>query len=443
MAIVRPFRGVRFAPERVGEPGSVTCPPYDVMDAAAQRRFHDQNPYNAVRLELPSDAPGDDDRVNRYTRAAQTLTAWRQEGILRRDEDPALYRYAQSFEDATGAERVRTGVLAVLRLEEFASGVVLPHEETFPHHKEDRFRLLSACKTQISPIFGLFPSPRPELWRSLAARPEPPAVDFLDEDGVRHQLTPLTDSTLLDACAADLRDARVFIADGHHRYETALRYRAERRAAQGAAGDAWFDYVGDAWFDYVMILLVEMGDRGLAVFPTHRLVRLPGPIWERAREILSPHFRIEAFPVSSGPGGGPALEERAARGTLVLLAPGADAALALALAKPDAMARAAPERSPAWRSLDVAVLHRLLLPRLEEAAGTKAEVAYTRDPEAALVAARRGEAGAVFVAGATVDDLRAVSLAGERMPEKSTFFFPKARTGLVLHGEAGGPDADL
>ena len=405
------------------------------MDAAAQQQFHEQSPHNAVRLELPRDLPGDDERENRYTRAARTLAAWRQEGILRRDESPSLYRYAQGFRDATGAVRVRTGVLALLKLEEFAAGVVLPHEETFPHHKEDRFRLLSACRTQISPIFGLFQSSQPDLWRGLAERPEPPAVDFRDEDGVRHQLAPLADRELLAACAADLRDRQVFIADGHHRYETALRYRAERRAAESPGTEAWFDYV--------MILLVEMGDPGLAVFPTHRLIRLPEEAWGAAGEALSRHFRIEPFPIPEGTAAGAVLEARAVRGTLVLVPPGRSKALALRLADPDAMARAAPERSAAWRDLDVAVLHRLALPCLQQVAGVKPEISYTRDPEEALATARRGEAGAAFVAGATVADLRAVSLGGERMPEKSTFFFPKARTGLVFHGEAGGADADL
>jgi uncharacterized protein (DUF1015 family) len=312
--------------------------------------------------------------------------------------------------------------------------VVLPHEETFPHHKEDRFRLLSACRAQISPIFGLFQSDQPDLWREIAVLPGPPALDFRDEEGVGHRLTLLSDPALLDRCAGDLRDRQVFIADGHHRYETALRYRETRRAAGGAEGDAWYDHV--------MILLVEMGDPGLAVFPTHRLVRLPGAVWERVGETLSGLFRIERIPVPDAAAAGAALEARAERGTLVLVPPGSREALSLSLADSAAMETAAPGRSAAWRGLDVAVLHRLVLPRLREAAGGEPEVAYTRDPEAALQAARRGEAAAFFVAGATVEDLRAVSLGGERMPEKSTYFFPKARTGLVFHSGGDG-DADL
>lgn len=432
MAIVRAFRGLRYVPERVGAVGSVTCPPYDVMDPAAQQRFHAQNPYNVVRLELGLDQAGDNERENRYTRAAALLTQWREAGVLRQEESPCLYRYVQTFRDAAGAERTRCGMLALLRLEPLDSGVVLPHEETFPHHKEDRFRLLSACRAQISPILGLFRSDQPELHAELRSLPDPPALDFVDEEEVRHQLTLVRDADRIRRYVADLRDRQVFIADGHHRYETALRYRATRRGAlAGRTGEA----AGEAWYDYVMIVLVEMGDPGLVTFPTHRLVRAPRLDWERLRSGLGTPFRVEALPLPTGPEAAALLEQRTRRGTIVVVTPPGETALLLALADPSVMVAAAPDRSPAWRALDVAVLHRLILPRVRELAGGEVTVAYTRDAAAALAAARRGDAAAFLVPAATVEDLRAVSLCGERMPEKSTYFFPKARTGLVIYGE--------
>jgi uncharacterized protein (DUF1015 family) len=435
MAEVRAFRGLRYAPEAVGDPGKATCPPYDVMDAEAQRAFHEQSLYNAVRLELGHDAEGDTTDDNRYTRAAATLAAWRSAGVLRRDDAPCLYRYSQTFREASGGERTRTGLLTLLRLEEFESGVVLPHEETFPHHKEDRYRLLSACRAQISPIFGLFRSSDPALHARLR---EPsgegdraPTLDFQDEESVRHRVWPLADRALHAAYAADLRACQVFIADGHHRYETALRYRAEcRRETPGASG---------AWFEYVMILLVEMGDPGLVVYPTHRILEGHAIDGERALARLRESFAVEPVPLPDAAEEAVAVIERAVRRhTLALVLPRGREAALLTLRDPAAMERVGGEHSVAWRDLDVSILHRLALPAVRTAAAGELSVRYTRDAAEALQAARMG-AAAFLMESATVDDLRAVSSSGERMPEKSTYFFPKARTGLVFYDEGAGP----
>jgi uncharacterized protein (DUF1015 family) len=444
MAEVHAFRGLRFASSVVKDLGSATCPPYDVMDAAAQKAFHELSPYNAVRLELGYDADGDTADENRYTRAAGTLASWRSAGVLRRDGPPCLYRYAQSFRDARGEERTRTGMLVLLRLEEFAAGIVLPHEETFPHHKEDRYRLLAACRAQISPILGLFRSPDPSLHARLrdvegdapgaspgTEGPRAPGIDFRDEEGVRHRLWPLADPGLHAAYANDLRGCQVFIADGHHRYETALRYRAEQRRKQPDAPDDWFDYV--------MILLVEMSDPGLVVYPTHRILEAPSVDGEGALARLQAVFQVERLPLPEAEDAAlAAVEGRLRRHTLALLIPPAREAALLTLSGTRAMEQAAGEHSPAWRDLDVAILHRLALPAVQASAAGELRVQYTRDGGEALRAARGG-AAAFLMAPATVDDLRAVSSSGERMPEKSTYFFPKARTGLVFYDELGGP----
>lgn len=436
MAEVRAFRGLRYSLKAVEDPGRATCPPYDVMDAEAQRAFHEQSPYNAVRLELGCDTEGDTPTENRYTRAAATLAAWRSAGVLQREPAPCLYRYAQTFREASGSERTRTGLLTLLRLEEFESGIVLPHEETFPHHKEDRYRLLSACRAQISPIFGLFRSSDPALHARLAeaegdSRTGAPTLDFRDEEGVRHRLWPIADAAVHSAYAADLLSCPVFIADGHHRYETALRYRAEQRRENPGAPDAWFEYV--------MILLVEMSDPGLVVYPTHRILE-GGPIdQERALARLREAFTLERLPLPEDvPAAVAVIEGGVRRHTLALILPPGREVTLLTLADTQVMSRVAGEHSGAWRDLDVSVLHRVALPAVREAASGELRVQYTRDAGEALRAGRAGEA-AFLMTSATVDDLRAVSSSGERMPEKSTYFFPKARTGLVFYDEWGGP----
>jgi uncharacterized protein (DUF1015 family) len=429
MAEVRAFHALRFDSDISPSGGEVTCPPYDVMDRTAQTAFHERHPNNVVRLELGFDRDGDGEAENRYTRAAATLDAWRSQGILKPDESASLYRYAQTFRDHEGATRTRTGVFTLLKVEPFEAGVVLPHEETFPQHKEDRFRLISACQVQISPIFGLFRSPDPSLHAQLRDAPLPRVADFVDEEGVRHELSPIVDPGLQSAYSANLSGCQVFIADGHHRYETALRYRDERRAESPGHDPAWFDYV--------MILLAEMSDPGLVVFPTHRLI---GGTWPLNREELGSRLGSIFLEggidlASDGAAAEGQIRKHLERHSLVLVLPSGQKALVLRLTPPgaEAMERASPGRSEAWRDLDVAILHQLVIPQMGAAAGQSLEITYTHDIGEALHAARNTDVFACLVAPATVEDLRRVSLAGERMPHKSTFFYPKARTGLVLH----------
>jgi uncharacterized protein (DUF1015 family) len=415
MAVVRGFRGVRYRLERPEEAALVTAPPYDVISPEQQEELHRRDPRNVIRLELPRDRPADGEAASRYRRAAALYREWVETGVLARDPQPCLYLYGQRYE-AEGRTQERLGLLAALRVEPYEAGVVLPHEQTFPKHKEDRYRLLTAAQAQFSPIFGLYSAPeagvRAELDRFTGS---PPAAVSTDADGVEHRLWPIADSGFAAWAAGVFEGRQVFIADGHHRYETALRYAAERRAGAPAGSEP---------YDYVMTFLVEMEDPGLVLLPTHRLVRTALPAEEELRARLEPFFCVEGVPSSAA--------EDLEHHQIGAVLPGGRA-LRLTLREGAIMDRVDTEHSPAWRDLDVAVLHRLVL---EEALGIRGreEIVYTRDPAEARQRAASGEFGAAFLLPRPrVEELKAVAGAGDRMPEKSTYFWPKAISGLVIY----------
>ena len=415
MADVAAFRGVRYPAAPGSDISGALCPPYDVISPAQQQALLQQDPQNVVRLELPLSEPGDSGDA-RYGRAAETYRAWLNGGTLQRDAEPALYVYGQDFRLPDGTALRRLGVIAALGLEQYGSGKVLPHEETFPKHKEDRFRLLSTAQAQFSPIFGLYPGGEGVRAQLEAAATGTPALDATDPEGVRHLLWPVTDSALQETLRSRLEAATVYIADGHHRYETALRHQAERRAEMPDAPPSWFDRV--------MIYLVDIDDPGLVCLPTHRLVRGIGvPQLPALRERLERYFTVEET----------APDAPLAHHQLGLLLPPAQRAWRLTLREPEVMAEVAPSRSAAWRDLDVSILHGLVLGRVLPL-DDGSEIAYTRDFGEAIGGVVGGEYQLAFLMPSpTVDEVRAVSAAGEKMPHKSTFFWPKVITGLVIY----------
>jgi len=409
MARFEPFRGIRYRLASPEEAGLVVCPPYDVIDPEQQAALERRDPRNVVRLELPRAAAGDPTGESRYSAAAELFRHWLSEAVLAADPGPALYLYGQQRETVSGPTE-RLGLLGALGVEPFEARVVLPHEQTFPKHKEDRFRLASSAGAQFSPIFGLYDAAGEGVRERLSewTSRDPDAV-AVDAEEVAHRLWVLTDATAHD-WARDLLAARqVFIADGHHRYETALRLKQESGAAAGP-------------HDYVMTFLVEMSDPGLVLLPTHRLYQgslPPAPLLEKR---LAGAFSIEAIRPEE-------IDRLSHHQVGLLLASGA--ALRLTLSDRSALERSTAGHSPAWRGLDVVLLHRLVLGEL---LGLEGEIGYTRDPQEARRRTLAGEvAAAFFLPAPSVAELRAVSAAGERMPEKSTYFWPKAYSGLVIY----------
>ncbi|HHM11944.1 MAG TPA: DUF1015 domain-containing protein, partial [Planctomycetaceae bacterium] len=282
MPQVQAFRGIRYDLAHVGSLRDVVAPPYDVIDAEMQDRLYKRHPCNVVRLILNREEPGDDDQENRYTRAARFYRSWLRQGVLTREADPALYVYQQQF-DHNGRQYERLGVMARVRLEPFGQGTIYPHEETYPGPKEDRLKLMQACRANLSQIFGLVPDTEMKGGQLLAsAILDRTPLEAVDDLGVTHRVWPVTDVDWIQQVQAAYAGQPTFIADGHHRYETACLYRDLLAKEQGG-----LDHQHPA--NFVLMMLVGMSDPGMIVLPTHRLFRGLPPIDSATlREKLSP-----------------------------------------------------------------------------------------------------------------------------------------------------------
>jgi len=396
VAVVAPLAALRYDPVRVGSLRDVLAPPYDVISRAEQEALYARSPHNAVRLVLAREA-------DRAAAAAATLRDWVAQGVLRRDGSPALYRYAQTFALTGGAVRTREGFIARLGLEPFSTGVVRPHERTLPGPKRDQLALMRASGAHLSPIFGLYGGAGKAVG-DLVGLPGAADIDVTEAGGDRHRLWPVTDTGAIGRVAAALASETIVIADGHHRYETALAYR---------------DGLGDiAAPRTVLAFLCHVDDPGLVILPTHRLVRGPLPL---AADMLVARLG-DRFVVSPLAGAGP----RDA-GEIDVVLP--DRRLRL---RPLPAARAALASLPAAvRGLDVALLHGAILRPL---LGVEVDaLSFTHDDAEAAEAVASGAAAAAFCLNApTLAEVHAVCLAGELMPEKSTYFYPKLASGLVF-----------
>jgi uncharacterized protein (DUF1015 family) len=427
MPVVGPFRGILYDPAVVGPLERVVAPPYDVIDPAEQDRLYAASPYNVVRLDLSRDP-------DRYAEAARRYRQWLDSGVLRRDPQPAIYVYAQTY-GLDGEELTRWGFFCRLRLEEFSSRRILPHEKTLDAAKNDRLALQRACRANLSAIFGIYSSPGWRLADAVGDRlgSDPVAV-VEDRLGVRHRLWRVTDPAVHEQLALLLRDRTVYIADGHHRYETALRYRDERRAETGRSG-------GDEPFDYLLAFLANLDEPGLTILPTHRLLRdLVVPAGELA-EKLRLSFRTEAVPRSAGTDALLAALRRVEPGERRIAAVFRDLREFLVVRFREGEEDRRIARAPALRRLDVSLLHDLVLEGEQSLLGLDARreaeagrLVYTQDTRGGIARVLSGEFAAGFFLNATrVDEVRAVCEAGETMPEKSTYFYPKLLTGLVFH----------
>jgi uncharacterized protein (DUF1015 family) len=414
MADVQPLRALHYDLARVGGLQPVAAPPYDVIDAAQRAELVRRSPYNVVAIDLPQDG------ADPYAHAAAVLREWTAEGVLVRDPEPALWALAQDYTGPDGRRRTRHGVFARVRVEEYGPGRIRPHERTHPGPKEDRLRLTRATRANLSPIFSLYDDPAGAAWEALARRlDDAPWGEVRDDDGTVHRLWRVSDPSAAALVREALAGAELLIADGHHRYETARAFAAEPGAPAGA--------------DHVLMCLVALQDPGLTVFPTHRL--LTGLDGERRAALRAALARDwDAAPVAADAlepaGDGPVrvgYYDREERRPLMLTL--ADQAVADA---------AMPGRPEPYRRLDTAVLEALVL---QGALGMSEDdvshlhgLAYARTVPEAVARVDAGDADAAFFMGATpVARVRAVAAAGESMPPKSTYFFPKVLTGMVLN----------
>ncbi|MHB8377707.1 MAG: DUF1015 domain-containing protein [Dehalococcoidia bacterium] len=428
MADARPFRALRFDARRA-DPALTIAPPYDVISAAEQRALYERSPYNIVRVEYGEERAGDSARDNRYTRAARDLDAWRREGVLVRDGEPAIYRYRQEFEWA-GSRHTREACFAAVRLEPWGRGVIKPHEHTLARPKADRMDLLRATRTQVSPVYCLY-RPQDDARARLPWEYEGEVLADFEADGQRHVISAVRDQAACDALREHIARCDVYIADGHHRYETALTYRDEVRARAAA-------WTGEEPENFVLMALTEAHDPGLLVLPTHRLVHV--------REITQAHldriardFRIEDVSPASLDDAQAMLgvADAGTRFVALGLRPGAKHLLTLE-DRTGAEALMPAGQPDAWKRLDVSVLQYGVLQAAfgidDVVLAAGGVVTYTQDAREAARAVETGAASAAFLLNPTpVDQVLAVADAGPRMPQKSTYFYPKLPTGLVMN----------
>lgn len=432
MPQVHPFRGWRYDVAQVGELSQVTCPPYDVIDSQFQNELYEQHPCNVVRLELNREEPGDAGPDEKYVRAADFLRRWVQQGVLIQEHEEALYAYHQVF-DWEGTTYTRRGFLGRIRLERFGEGKVFPHEQTMSGPKADRLKLLQACQMNLSPVFGLFPD-RDNLVQAPLERQIPgiTPLEVRDHLGVLHRLWPVSNRAAIEEVRRLIRDKPVFIADGHHRYETAINYRDGLAAEGRLAGP-------DAPANFALMMFVGMSDPGLIILPTHRLVGgLDSLTAEQLRSALAANFEVETV------GDGPA----AARETWELIAAdGRQDVLGLGttgdrkwqlarLTDGSPMRRLAADQSDDWRALGVSLLHKLVLDHLLKAfhTGDGVKCRYVHQIEEVNTAQQAGECPlACLVPPAQIEHVENIAARLEKMPSKSTYFYPKLQTGLVFN----------
>jgi len=427
MAEVLSFKGLLYNTSKV-KVEDVVAPPYDVISPEEQERLYQRSPYNVVRLILGKETPRDTLSDNRYTRARAFLEEWIREEILIRDAQERLYLYRQEF-SALGRKWRRMAFFARVRLADFSEGVIIPHERTLSAPKEDRLKLLRECRVNFSPIFGLFPDEDGGVYSLLKEASEvSPFCRFGDEAGVIHEFW-LLDGTLVEDIKRSFGSQPILIADGHHRYETALQYRKERTQANP-------NHTGREPYNFVMMALVSMKDPGLLVFPTHRVLKGDLPYSaEVLEERLGRYFeRVALYSDLNGllsalDGASPHVFGLHFSGGPFLL---------VSLKKGVDLDRELSHLPPPMRELDVILLHELLLERVfgvsHEEVRDKGRLGYYKDARQALEDVDKGVGSlAAFLRAPSVDEIWKVARVGETMPQKSTYFYPKLITGLVMN----------
>jgi uncharacterized protein (DUF1015 family) len=438
MAEIQPFCAFRYN-ARVSLNQALTQP-YDKITPAMQERYYALSPYNLIAIEKGRTSPGDTPQSNVYTRAAAKLEEWIGQEVLARDPHPAIYVYAQEYVvPGTDTRRTRFGFIALGRLDDYSAKIVFPHERTLSAPKTDRLELLRHTRAQTGQLFMLYDDPARQIDSLLeAAVEEASPAEMVDEYSVTHRLWPIFDATLVGQIQQEMSDKKLVIADGHHRYETALNYRDERRA-QSANPDP------QAAYEFAMMTFVNARSKGLTILPTHRLVRnIPRFDFAAVRKAVAPFFDWYAYPFqNSGERASSYAEFRKDLEThrhgrrAIGLYPGG--AFYLFLLKPNAdLEDWLPGVSAAQRELDIVLLHRLILEKglgvTDQALAAESHVAYEREMDAAIAAVDRGEAQLACILNAVdVAQVMEIALGGEVLPQKSTDFYPKMLSGIAIY----------
>ena len=420
MADIIPFRGILYNPEKV-DASLTTAPPYDIVTPEFKEELYRKDPHNIIRIDFGKDSDSDSEHENRYTRAAAYLSDWLSEGTLIRDPEPSFYSYEINYV-INGRSLKTRGFLGAVKLEELGSGKIHPHEMTYSKPKSDRLNILRYCDANTSPIYSLYSS-REKITSAILDDlvKTAPFIDAVDGDGFRHRLWRISNSASINSIIKEMSDRDIFIADGHHRYETALAFQKEMRG-KGLIK------TGKEPFNYALMFLSNMEDEGLTLLPTHRIVEINSDI--NIKETLKKYFNLEKIgPVETTEEQArqqmfQAMEGKVHSFGMFLVNTGSYYTLsfngtAIEIDLPECL-----------KTLDVSVLHKFVFEDLLKIGHYE----YEMDPAIAVNRAKKGPFEAVFFLNSTkINDLKEVALAGHRMPPKSTYFYPKLLTGMVMY----------
>jgi len=434
VADIHPFRGGHYNQSLVSDLSKIICPPYDVISPQLQQELHARSEYNFVRLEFGRELPQDTVGDNKYTRAATLLEQWLSQGILQVDETPAIYLHNHYFQFQERKHR-RRGIIVRVRLEEWETKIVRPHEGTLPGPRRDRLDLLWALQANTSPVLAMYEDIDqqivPVLERETAKQP---IMRASGPDSERHDVWAITDENIIHKITSSLADQPLYIADGHHRYTSALTYRRERRSFSESAEP------GNEPYDFVMMTLVDIADPGLVILAPHRLVRgISRPLLDGLMAKLEAFFEIDRLPLST-PGIWQRVDELTAdanESPLVCFGPELNNILILRIHDTAAISAMMPSfHTELFQRLDVSIVDHIILEKLLEidAAGDETKVHYSHDRQSAIERVLDQEYQIVFFLRPVKPQLvKVVADAGERMPHKSTYFYPKTPVGLIFN----------
>lgn len=430
MIRIAPFRGVLYSQKKIRDLAKVIAPPYDVISKAEQERLYKKSPYNFVRLDLSQEPES-------YNAVARTLTEWQEQGIFERDEQAAIYFLSQDFKLKTGEAKTRQGFIALIELQELGAGDIRPHEKTHDAPKEDRLKLMLACQAQLSPIFALYAQPKQTINRILAVAVEgiAPTAEVELDNGDICRMWRITDRAVIEKIQREMQEQQLLIADGHHRYEATLNYRDHMRRERSP-------WNGRESFNYIMAYCANIDDENVVILPTHRLVRgyVHKPFLE-LEEALQSYFYVEQHPKT--PEGKvsflKALKAAAKKHRVIGASFKRDPRyLILRLKNKRILQRLAKDLSAPLRELDVTTLHLLILehilgmaPELQERGDT---IQYSQDEELVLQNLEKEDFQAAFILTAPkAEEIQSIVADGDKMPQKSTYFYPKLPSGLVIN----------
>ncbi len=437
MAEIRPFRGLRYNQNMIKDMAKVLCPPYDIISPSQQEELYNASEYNFVHVEYNKELPLDNPQNNRYTRALAYLTGWLEKGILEAEPAAAIYLHLHHF-ICQGKSYQRQNIMAAVKLEEWDTKIVRPHENIIPKAKSDRMSMLRACRANTSPVLVMYEDKKKNIIKTIKEQEKKaPVIDFVDPWGERHQVWAVTDPTAIKTIQEEIAKQPLYIADGHHRYDSALTYKRER-AAQTVG------YSGEEGFNFVMTTLIDFNDPGLVILPTHRLVRgVSKTVMAGLSSQLAAFFDIERIALDD------AAVWQKVDGRLKSMAPetGNTALAVYGLDKNNIMILTVKDQKTAdkmmpdlhgelYRKLDVSLVDHVILENLVGYNKDKEDIvlAYDHDRQAAIKRVQDGEFQMAFILNPVAPQIiRGIADASDRMPRKSTYFYPKSPAGLVVY----------